>query len=160
MDCGFESHWGYKEMEFHTMKCSTCKKLKTKVDFTVDKTKTRGFSSLCRECKSDYNRKHYASNREKTIARVNRNNKAYKLRNREYVYQHLLSNPCVDCNETNVVVLEFDHLRDKDNGIAVLVAKAVSIKRLQTEMDNCEVRCANCHRRKTAIQFNWYKYMD
>lgn len=28
------------------------------------------------------------------------------------------------------------------------------------EIVNCGVRCANCHRRRTTIQFGWYKGGD
>lgn len=33
-----------------------------------------------------------------------------------------------------------------------------SIERLATEIAKCDVRCANCHMRKTARDFNWYTF--
>jgi hypothetical protein len=49
-----------------------------------------------------------------------------------------------------VVVLEFDHVRGgKDRNICDLARDGVSLKRLQDEIDKCEVRCANDHRRRT-----------
>jgi hypothetical protein len=58
------------------------------------------------------------------------------------------------------MVLEFDHVRgDKLNSVSVLAySLGASLKRIQTEIDKCEVRCANCHRRKTARQFGWFAY--
>ena len=38
-----------------------------------------------------------------------------------------------------------------------MVKRAVSLDTLKKEIDKCEIRCANCHRRKTAKQFNFYK---
>lgn len=35
--------------------------------------------------------------------------------------------------------------------------QGASIRRLAAEIERCEVRCANCHRKKTAIEQDWYK---
>ena len=29
--------------------------------------------------------------------------------------------------------------------------------KLKEEVSKCDIRCCNCHRRKTAIKNNWYK---
>jgi hypothetical protein len=56
----------------------------------------------------------------------------------------------VDCGETDPVVLEFDHVRDKLKDIGYMVTVGFSWSAIQLEIEKCEVRCANCHRRKTA----------
>src|SRR4051794_36986150 len=54
-----------------------------------------------------------------------------------------------DCGETDPVVLEFDHLRDKEFDIASGIHYHAWSKVL-AEIAKCEVVCANCHRRRTA----------
>lgn len=76
---------------------------------------------------------------------------------RAYVMDYLYTNPCVDCGEADPIVLEFDHQRDKQYNIAKLITNNCSLKTLVVEIDKCEVRCANCHRRKTADTYGSYK---
>jgi hypothetical protein len=62
-----------------------------------------------------------------------------------------LSSGCVDCGESDVCVLDFDHVTgNKTGNVMTLARNEVSIARLRAEIDRCEVRCANCHRRRTA----------
>jgi hypothetical protein len=71
-----------------------------------------------------------------------------------YLRQH----PCVDCGESDPVVLDFDH-RDaslKRATVSVLIW-ATSWAVVEQEMARCDVRCANCHRRRTAVQIGWRK---
>ena len=67
--------------------------------------------------------------------------------------------PCVDCGEGDPVVLEFDHKsgEDKTRAVCLLVARNWSWERIYTEIQKCEVQCANCHRRKTANQFGYLR---
>jgi hypothetical protein len=68
---------------------------------------------------------------------------------RSFITNHLAENHCVDCGESDPVVLEFDHQRDKDFAISKAVPMRIGKKRLAAEIAKCVVRCANCHRRKT-----------
>ena len=56
----------------------------------------------------------------------------------------------MDCGETNPIVLEFDHQSDKKFNLGNAVNKAYALSRIKEEIANCEIRCANCHRKKTA----------
>ena len=66
-----------------------------------------------------------------------------------YLIAYFSSHPCVDCGESDPIVLEFDHLNDKDFSIGAKLCTRnwASILR---EIGKCEVVCSNCHRRRTA----------
>ncbi len=71
--------------------------------------------------------------------------------NPAHVREYLEAHPCVDCGEADPVVLDFDHVRDiKHAAISAMVRDRRSMKSIWAEIAKCEVRCANCHRRKTA----------
>lgn len=67
-----------------------------------------------------------------------------------------LTNPCVDCGETDPRVLDFDHINNKKVNISTLLRKEYSWDSILEEAAKCQVRCANCHRRKTSIEQNHY----
>jgi len=56
---------------------------------------------------------------------------------------------CVDCGESNPIVLDFDHIRDKKYNISRMIHDGFSWKAIVKEMQKCEVVCANCHRIRT-----------
>lgn len=90
-------------------------------------------------------------------SKIHQRRKKTQIRNKQFVYGYLLTHPCVDCGERDPVVLEFDH-RDsaiKKEGVAELMFSLYSLEHLKEEIEKCAVRCANCHRRKTAKQFGW-----
>lgn len=113
-------------------------------------------SGRCRECNREYQRKWYAANQTKQRERVRANWLRAKKANRVFVIKYLLEHPCVDCGESDPLVLHFDHLRDKRANITQLIQNA-STKTIESEIEKCEVRCANCHLRRTAHQLAWYK---
>lgn len=94
--------------------------------------------------------------------------KAYKAKSRETnqrkVVEYLLSHHCVDCGESDMTVLEFDHVKGiKRNNVSTLIKDGYSWKSVQQEIDKCEVRCANCHRRRTSMNGLFFKseyYLD
>jgi 5-methylcytosine-specific restriction endonuclease McrA len=64
----------------------------------------------------------------------------------------------VDCGEEDIVVLEFDHLRDKQRNVSTLIGGGWEWTRILEEIERCEVVCANCHRRRTARRANSYRH--
>ncbi len=72
-----------------------------------------------------------------------------RSRNRRFVYELLKSSSCFDCGLDDLLVLEFDHMCEKEASISGLVAGGYSLERLRAEVAKCAIRCANCHRRQT-----------
>lgn len=102
-------------------------------------------------------RRRYQANKEAVLASSKiRKNEQIEM-NRFWVHEYLLAHPCIDCGEADPVVLEFDHVdpSQKKSIVSRLVAGGYSIRRIQKEILLCEVRCANCHKRRTAVQQNW-----
>ena len=108
-----------------------------------------------------YHKEYYQQNKAKIKARVIAWQKRRLDELRRYVYDYLIAHPCVECGETNPVVLEFDHRDDqtKVSAIADLILRLCSTKKLQAEIDKCQVRCANCHRIRTAKKQGYYCYL-
>ena len=102
-----------------------------------------------REKQRAASRRHYEKHRDQVIADAKKYSKIVRARIRAYIKDYLKANPCVDCGEADPVILEFDHVRDKDFNISDATRKGVSMKKLSDEIAKCEVRCSNCHRRKT-----------
>jgi hypothetical protein len=71
-------------------------------------------------------------------------------RNLRYLRDRLMRSMCVDCGDPRLVVLEFDHVDKKDANVTELARRGCAIWRLEAEVARCEVRCVNCHRRRTA----------
>lgn len=71
---------------------------------------------------------------------------------RARIRRYLEAHPCVDCGETDTVVLEFDHLRDKRMDVSTMVLRGWRWESIKAEIAKCDVRCANCHRRMTRLR--------
>ena len=95
-------------------------------------------------------KRHYERNKKKIIARSYERTKKHRKWARDYVDRVKQMFHCVDCGESEDVLLDFDHVRgEKRENISDMVYQGYSIKSIKDEIRKCEVRCANCHRRKT-----------
>ncbi len=138
--------------------CTKCRKNKPISEFNF-KIKSKDIrSSHCRVCSQKYVREHYKNNRSYYLEKAKKRNRIVWLKVRKTLWEYLLIHPCVDCGQKDPIVLEFDHLRDKRKNISSLTNEA-SLEKTFEEINKCEVRCANCHRRKTALEQGWYKYV-
>jgi hypothetical protein len=91
---------------------------------------------------------------------IERNGQLLRARRVEWqrrLWEYLLHHPCVDCGERDPLVLEFDHVQPTAKHLALneMVQRGFAWSTVVAELEKCEVRCANCHRRRTAAQFNW-----
>jgi hypothetical protein len=88
---------------------------------------------------------------------IARRKAAQRRRNRDALLAYLIAHPCVDCGETDPRCLDFDHRdpRRKKASISRLIGYA-EWDDLLLEIAECDVRCANCHRKRTAQQFRWW----
>jgi hypothetical protein len=115
--------------------------------------------SICGDCFSAYRREHYRLNRADYIRRNKRILHARGRKSARRLLEYLLAHPCVDCGEQDPVVLEFDHIDPdtKRQAVSFLARSGYPWSTVTAELEKCQVRCANCHRRRTAEQFDWPK---
>ena len=113
----------------------------------------------CRFCQAEANKAHYQNNKQVYLDRAIKRNARVNTENKQRLYSYLSSHPCIDCGETDVRCLEFDHVRsNKSHNIATLIKNAASWPSIEAEIAKCEVRCANCHRRKTLERGKWWRF--
>lgn len=137
-------------------KCLICESIKHFDKFSKNSSRKDGCQSTCKICKNKIDKEYYDLNA------VRMRNQIYnsKLKRQEkvirFVYDYLKINPCIDCSESDPIVLEFDHRDgvDKVDNISNMI-NSCSLQKIQDEIKKCDVRCANCHRRRTAKQMNW-----
>lgn len=139
----------------NTKRCTACGEEKPLGEFNLRYPDNGIYQSQCRECANEYKRQHYLRNKQyrqaaKNRARQQREERRPKIV--EFMIEYLKAHPCVDCGETELVVLEFDHREGekKKHNIASIVNGSYSLDVVKGEIAKCDVRCANCHRRKTA----------
>ncbi len=137
--------------------CSECKAILPLINFYFRSRASGRRHSMCKGCCKVYARSHYRDNPRQYSEYHRLNDARYRARNRQIVSAYLESHPCVDCGEVDPIVLEFDHVHgDKHGNLSEMVSSGFSQRRISDEIEKCEVRCANCHRRKTAVQFKWF----
>ena len=165
----FESRWAYQYLYLTALVvfdylcyslnmdikfCSECKTQKPVDEFSWRRKAKKQRQSYCKLCMKVRNAVYYVNDPKKYRDSMLR----LRTRNQDFILKFLVNNHCVDCGEADALVLEFDHVRGtKVDGVSTMVRKPVSLDVLKLEIAKCEVRCANCHRRKTAKQLGFYK---
>lgn len=126
-------------------RCSGCNSTLPLAEFNRNRQAADGRQAYCRACFAAWHQRNKAAHNAQIHARNKRVAAVIQKRLLAYLREH----PCVDCGERDVLVLEFDHLRDKTHNIAYLI-RCGSWERVLAEIAKCEVVCANCHGRRTA----------
>ena len=132
----------------------------TERDFAWKNKKDGTRQRWCKFCQAEANKTHYQNNKQVYLDRATSRNARVNTENRQRLYAYLSSHLCVDCGETDIRCLEFDHVRgDKSYNIATLIKNAASWSAIEAEIAKCEVRCANCHRIKTLERGKWWRHL-
>jgi hypothetical protein len=103
------------------------------------------------EARRAYSRWHYRQNKPAYKARARLKTTAMRDEARAFVLAYLREHPCIDCGESDPIVLELDH-RPGDKKcfeIGNVISRGYSVATIEAEIKKCDVRCANCHRRIT-----------
>src|SRR5215469_16911046 len=97
--------------------------------------KDRGIrQARCRYCQAESNKAHYQNNKQVYLDRAKSRNDRIIEENQRRLYAYLSAHPCVDCGETDVRVLEFDHVcGNKSANITRLLNNAISWSTIQAE---------------------------
>lgn len=119
-----------------------------------------GLTSYCAACKkiADAKRREDPNVRAKQIE-FNRGN---RNRLRQLLYTYMKDKSCITCGENDNACLQFDHRDgvDKKFNISDAPNQAIGWSIILLEIDKCDILCANCHHKRTAIQQGWYEGLE
>lgn len=139
--------------------CPRCKTKKSFDQFSFKNKEKAILSPYCKDCNKSYNKEHYILHKQTYIDKARAYELQYKRNIYEWIRNYCLNNPCVGCGENDFKVIHFDHIdpKQKNFEISKAIADCRSLKSIKNEIEQlCLPRCANCHLRRTAIQYNWY----
>lgn len=129
--------------------CTRCRLIKPVSEFPPVQRGGDRLQSWCRACFAEVNSGNYPAYYERAWGHIHRRRRMRRVEVQEMVVDHLLRHPCVDCGESDILVLEFDHVGEKRANVSTMVHGSRSWKDIRAEIEKCDVRCANCHRRRT-----------
>ena len=127
------------------MICTKCKQDKVIDCFSMKNTLLNLRNKICKECHKEYSRNHYLLNKQYYYEKAKEREKKIIKDNKEFIIGYLKKHPCIDCGNSDIRVLRFDH-RDplqKEHNISQIYFMKQEI--LIKEISKCEIRCANCH---------------
>lgn len=140
--------------------CSGCGQERDVENDFAWKNKVKGTRQRwCKFCQAEANRRHYQNNKQIYMERALTRNALVNNENKQKLYAYLSKHPCVDCGQTDIRVLEFDHVRGKSASITNLLKNTAPWEMIEAEIVKCEVRCVNCHRIKTSERGNWWRQL-
>ena len=84
--------------------------------------------------------------------------KRHRAKVRKNLFEYLSNKQCLDCGEDDPIVLDFDHKNRllKFKTINKMLSGHYSWASVLKEIGKCDIRCANCHRRKTYYQLGGF----
>jgi len=91
--------------------CTKCFVEKDIEEFSLRNQFTNRRQSYCKDCRSIMALNWYERNKDYQKENAKKHWGEYRQRAKEFIWDYLLSHPCVSCGETDPHVLEFHHAR-------------------------------------------------
>lgn len=136
--------------------CIQCNEPKNETEFTYNGH--GGRRKRCNLCQREQSKLYYKAHSKKICKQTIEWRKKTRANNQEYVFEYLLTHPCIECGEKDIVVLDFDHVKNKKHNICVMLTEGKALESIKKEISKCQIRCANCHRRKIAREQDWRRF--
>lgn len=134
----------------------TCKKCNLEKSLDAFNKRGEGYQPWCRNCQSGAHKEYYEENQTARKEQIRFRKNAQREINRAYVVDYLQQHPCVDCGDSRLLVLQFDHVHGQKAGdVGNMVGQGYKLSTVIAEIEKCEVRCANCHTIVTANRAGW-----
>lgn len=132
--------------------CIKCNKRKL-----IGKGIANTYSKLCKSCKIVVAKERKLNSKD--YQKQWHTNRRIKIK--QYIFNYLSSKSCNQCGISDVLVLEFDHKNPKRKSFNLgqaFMDKSMTLKKVEQEIAKCVVLCSNCHKHKTHIQNNSWRY--
>lgn len=144
--------------------CTNCHIKKPESDFFLRDLASNVRHSSCKSCygrkRLTYAESHYKRYGDEYRARALIRKKLIKERLQELLIEYLRDKSCEMCGFDDIRALDFDHIdpASKNFGIARAISNGCAWNKILLEIEKCRILCANCHRIRTAKQYNWRKW--
>lgn len=143
----------YLQLVCHNDGMKKCKKCSLEKELTEFYAR----SAMCKSCHSEYTKQHYKDKKSYYKEKAKLSREKIMSANKMLVRGFLMENPCIDCGCPDIEVLQFDHRDEKTKEYTIANIYHLSQDKLLKEMAKCDVRCANCHTKRTRRQFGHWR---
>lgn len=146
--------------------CTKCHQEKPDNEYFVKDKKSGRLHAQCKQCykihRATYYKAHYQKYHEQYLKRATKQREAKRAEYRTNMLNYLKNQKCKVCGENDIRVLEFDHIDETTKlfSISQGISKGYSWELILQEINKCQILCANCHKKRTAEQFGWYKNLE
>ena len=137
-----------------TRRCGKCAKWKplTEEFWQRDARKFAGFRYTCKTCRLSYEKASRLAQASQEGRKFTARDVLTKRDKKLIVNQVKQETPCADCSEYYPhYVMDFDHRTDvvKVAAVSAMLNMSFTWADIESEMDKCDLVCANCHRIRT-----------
>ena len=144
--------------------CTVCHIEKNDTEFYFKNKAADKRHTQCKECYSHkralFTVEHYKKYGDAYRERARTRKTKVKRERQEQIVECLRDKECESCGFGDIRALDFDHIDPtaKRFGIARAITNGYSWLEIEKEIEKCRILCANCHRIRTAEQYNWRKW--